>query len=65
MKKDMLTEILFLKKKTRSARKKYSIVNLLELILVKKIRVQIMKLVEYKHPLLNQLKKKWLMKFQK
>ena len=49
-------DLIFQKKKTRSTRKKYSIVNLLELISTKKIMMQIMKLVEYKHSLLNQLK---------
>ena len=39
-------------KKTRSTRKN-DIVNLLELIQVKKVMMQIMKLVEYKHLLVN------------
>ena len=49
MKKDILTETLFLKKKRQEALEKKLIVNLLELILVKKIKMQIMKLAEYKH----------------
>ena len=53
MKKNMLTAIFFLKKKTRSVRKKILDVILLDLILVKKIKTQTMKLVEYKHLLVG------------
>ena len=45
----------FWKEKTGSTRKKYSIVNLLEIILIKKIMMYFMKLVECK-PLLVSLK---------
>ena len=48
MKKVILAEILFLKKKDKWHYKKNLIVNLLELIPVKKIMMQTMKLVEYK-----------------
>ena len=45
----------FWKENTGSTRKKYSIVNLLEIILIKKIMMYFMKLVECK-PLLVSLK---------
>ena len=48
MKKVILTEILFLKKKDKRHQKKNLTVHLLELILVKKIMMQTMKLVEYR-----------------
>ena len=47
MKKVILTETLFLKKKDKKRQKKNLTVNLLELILVRKIMMQTMKLVEY------------------
>ena len=53
MKKVILTEILSLKKKDKKHQNKNLIVNLLELILVKKIMIQTMKLVEYKYLLVN------------
>ena len=46
MKKDMLKEILFLRRKDKKHQKKNLIVNLLELILVEKIMMHLMKLVE-------------------
>ena len=49
MKKGTLTEILFLKKIDKKSYKKTLILHLLELILLKKIMMQIMKLVECKH----------------
>ena len=51
MKKDILTEILFLKKKDKEHQKKDLVVNLLELIQVmqKMVMIQIMKLVIQKH----------------
>ena len=48
MKKVILTEILFLKKKDKRHQKKSLTVHLLELILVKEIMMQTMKLVQYK-----------------
>ena len=57
MKKVILTEILFLKKKDKRHQKKNLTVHLLELILVKKIMMQTMKLVEYR-PLSVSLKTK-------
>ena len=53
MKKVVLTEILFLKKKEKKNQKKNLIANLLELILVEKIMMRTMKLVKYKHLLVN------------
>ena len=53
MKKVILTEILFLKKKDKLRQKKNLIMNLLELILVGKIMMQTMKLAEYKYLLVN------------
>ena len=47
MKKVILTETLFLKKKDKKGQKKSLAVNLLELILVRKIMMQTMKLAEY------------------
>ena len=58
MKKVILTEILSLKKKDKKHQKKNLIVNLLELILVKKIMMQTMKLVEYKRLLVILIKTK-------
>ena len=52
MKKDILTEILFLKKKDKKHQKKNLLVNLLELI---QVVIQIMRLVIYMH-LLKSLK---------
>ena len=50
MKKVILTEILFLRKKTKSSKKKKNVVvHLLKLIQAKKAMMQTMKLVEYKH----------------
>ena len=50
MKKVILTEILFLRKKTKSSTKKKNVVvHLLKLIQAKKAMMQTMKLVEYKH----------------
>ena len=48
MKKGILIETLFLKKKEKKHQKKNLIVNLLELILVEKIMIQTMKLVKYR-----------------
>ena len=58
MKKDILTEILFLKKKDKKRYKKDFIANLLELIQVRRAMMQTMKLVEYKYLLVNLKKKK-------
>ena len=58
MKKVILTETLFLKKKNRRHKKKNLTVNLLELILVEKIMMQAMKLVEYRHLLVILIKTK-------
>ena len=49
----MLIETLFLKKKEKRDYKKNLMVHLLELILVEKILMYIMKLVEYKRLLVN------------
>ena len=62
MKKDMLTETLFLRRKDKKHQKKNLVVNLLELIQIR-VLIEIMKLVEYKHlsenlKQLKQLKKK-------
>ena len=56
MRKNMLKEILFLRRKDKNHQKKNSMVNLLELIQVKGM-MKIMKLAEYKHLLVN-LKRK-------
>ena len=48
MKKVIVIETLFLKKKEKRHQKKNLTVHLLELILVKKIMMQTMKLVEYR-----------------
>ena len=55
MKKDILTEILFLKKKDKKHQKKNLVVNLLELIQViqKMVMIQIMRLVTQKHLLMS------------
>ena len=55
MKKDILTETLFLKKKDKKHQKKNLVVNLLELIQVmqKMVMIQIMRLVMYKHLLMS------------
>ena len=58
MKKAILTEILFLKKKDEKHQKKNLIENLLELMQVKKAMMQIMRLVEYKCLLVNLKTKK-------
>ena len=50
--KNMLTETLFLKRKEKKYQKKNLVVDLLELIQVS-IMMKIMKLVEYKHLLVN------------
>ena len=53
MKNYILTEILFLKRKGKKDQKKNLIVNLLQLILIKKTMMYFMKLVEYKHLLVS------------
>ena len=53
MKKVILTETLCLEENKRSSRKKNLVVNLLELIRVKKAIMQTMKPVEYKHLLVT------------
>ena len=55
MKKDILTETLFLRKKDKKHQKKNLVVNLLELIQVmqKMVMIQIMRLVMYKHLLMS------------
>ena len=60
MKKDILTEILFLKKKDKKHQKKYLVVNLLELIQVmqKMFMIQITRLVMQKHLLMSSKIKK-------
>ena len=58
MKKVILTETLFLKKKDRKHSKKNLTVNLLELILVEKFMMQAMKLVEYRRLLVILIKTK-------
>ena len=58
MKKVILTETLFLKKKDKRHQKKNLTVHLLELILVKKIIMQTMKLVECKRILVMLIKTK-------
>ena len=50
--KNMLTETLFLKRKEKKYQKKNLVVDLLELIQVS-IMMKIIKLVEYKHLLVN------------
>ena len=72
MKKDILTETLFLKKKDKKHQKKNLVVNLLELIQVmqKMVMIQIMRLVTQKHLLMslktdNQKKKNQKKKNQK
>ena len=49
MKKVILTETLFLRGKDKNHQKKKLVVNLLELIRVKKAMMQAMKQAEYKH----------------
>ena len=49
MKKVILTEILFLRRKDKQHQKKNLVVNLLQLIRVKKAMMQAVKPVEYKH----------------
>ena len=58
MKKFILTETLFLKKKDKRHYKKNLAIHLLELILVKKIMIQTMKLVEYKRLIVILIKTK-------
>ena len=60
MKKDILTEILFLRKKDKKHQKKNLVVNLLELIQVmqKMVMIQIMRLVMHKHLLMSSKIKK-------
>ena len=55
MKKDILTETLFLRKKDKKYQKKNLVVNLLELIQVmqKMVMIQIMRLVMYKNSLMS------------
>ena len=53
MKEHMLTETLFLRRKNKKLQKRNMVVNLLELIQVKKVMMQTMKLVEYKHLSVN------------
>ena len=53
MKKVIIAEILFLRKKDKKHQKKNLVVNSLELIQVKKVIMQAMKLVEYKHESVN------------
>ena len=53
MKKNMLAETLFLRKKDKKHQRKNLVVNLLELIRVRKAMMQTMKLVEYKHLSVN------------
>ena len=55
MKKDILTEILFLRKKGKKHYKKYLVVNLLELIQVmqKVVMIQIVRLMVQKHLLMS------------
>ena len=53
MKEHMLTETLFLRIKNKKLQKRNMVVNLLELIQVKKVMMQTMKLVEYKHLSVN------------
>ena len=52
-KKVILTETLFLRRKDKKYQKKNLVVNLLELIRVKKAMMQTMKLVEQKHLSVN------------
>ena len=58
MKKDILRETLFLKRKDKKHYKAKLIVNLLELILIKEIKMHFPKLVEYKHLLVSFKNKK-------
>ena len=53
MKKTRLTETLFLRRKDKKDQKKKLVVDLLELIRVKKSMMQTMKLVKYKHLSVN------------
>ena len=53
MKKVIIAEILFLRKKDKKHQKKNLVVNSLELVQVKKVIMQTMKLVEYKHESVN------------
>ena len=60
MNKTMKVENLFLKRKDKRYQKKNLVVSLLELIQVmqKEVMIQIMKLVKYKHLLVNLNKRK-------
>ena len=58
MKKDILRETLFLKRKDKKHYKTKLIVNLLELILIKEIKMHFPKLVEHKHLLVSFKNKK-------
>ena len=60
MKKEILKEILFLKKEDKKHQKKNLVVNLLELIQViqKMVMIQIMRFVMYKHLLMSSKIKK-------
>ena len=51
--KDILTEILFFKGKGSMHQKKNSVVNFLELVLIKEIRMYFMKVVECKYLLVS------------
>ena len=67
MKKDILTETLLLKKKSKQHQKKNLIVNLLKLIQVmqKMVIIQIMRLVMQKHLLMSLNKDRQLEKLEK
>ena len=58
MKKGIRAEILFLRRKAKNHQKKNLVVNLLQLIRVEQVMMQTLKLVEYKHLLVNLMKKK-------
>ena len=60
MKKDILTETLFLRKKDKKHQKKNFVIHLLELIQVmqKRVMIQIMRLVMYKYLLMSSKIKK-------
>ena len=58
MKKGIRAEILFLRRKAKKHQKKNLVVNLLQLIRVEQVMMQTLKLVEYKHLLVNLMKKK-------
>ena len=59
MKKVMLTDILFWRRKNRKHQKKNMVVNLLQLIRVKKAIAQTMKPVEYKKLLVSLKTNNW------